>query len=270
MSMAGGGGQHTQEMAVGRGFVDGGGLRALLLPALSLPLLCRQLRHSNLVQLLGVIVEEKSGLYIVTEYMAKVRADHRVLPHNHNPLSPPPSPHRSAPQPLVPLGHDPIWMLPSPHPRPWALWGWQWDTAPSKVLALMAPSLSVPPGQPSRLPAVAREVGPRCRLPAQVFLVSMVGQGDLSILMDIPFLGLYSLQGSGTFKNAFQLKCFHESVMQGWSCLLCPSHPMPWGLRNGKRRGGMGEMLSPEMVEVGRDVSLKPPASSRAAENSLP
>ncbi|NWI40009.1 CSK kinase, partial [Picathartes gymnocephalus] len=30
-----------------------------------------QLRHSNLVQLLGVIVEEKSGLYIVTEYMAK-------------------------------------------------------------------------------------------------------------------------------------------------------------------------------------------------------
>ncbi|EMP30188.1 Tyrosine-protein kinase CSK, partial [Chelonia mydas] len=31
----------------------------------------RQLRHSNLVQLLGVIVEEKSGLYIVTEYMAK-------------------------------------------------------------------------------------------------------------------------------------------------------------------------------------------------------
>lgn len=34
----------------------------------------RQLRHSNLVQLLGVIVEEKSGLYIVTEYMAKVCA----------------------------------------------------------------------------------------------------------------------------------------------------------------------------------------------------
>ncbi|KAB1257135.1 Tyrosine-protein kinase CSK [Camelus dromedarius] len=30
-----------------------------------------QLRHSNLVQLLGVIVEEKGGLYIVTEYMAK-------------------------------------------------------------------------------------------------------------------------------------------------------------------------------------------------------
>lgn len=42
-------------------------------PALSPPVLCRQLRHSNLVQLLGVIVEEKSGLYIVTEYMAKVR-----------------------------------------------------------------------------------------------------------------------------------------------------------------------------------------------------
>lgn len=33
-----------------------------------------QLRHSNLVQLLGVIVEEKGGLYIVTEYMGKVRA----------------------------------------------------------------------------------------------------------------------------------------------------------------------------------------------------
>lgn len=33
-----------------------------------------QLRHSNLVQLLGVIVEEKGGLYIVTEYMAKVGA----------------------------------------------------------------------------------------------------------------------------------------------------------------------------------------------------
>ncbi|KAK2509971.1 hypothetical protein MC885_004342, partial [Smutsia gigantea] len=30
-----------------------------------------QLRHSNLVQLLGVILEEKGGLYIVTEYMAK-------------------------------------------------------------------------------------------------------------------------------------------------------------------------------------------------------
>ncbi|KAL7980396.1 hypothetical protein Chor_014725 [Crotalus horridus] len=30
-----------------------------------------QLRHSNLVQMLGVIVEEKGGLYIVTEFMAK-------------------------------------------------------------------------------------------------------------------------------------------------------------------------------------------------------
>lgn len=42
-------------------------------PCLSPPAPHRQLRHSNLVQLLGVIVEEKSGLYIVTEYMAKVR-----------------------------------------------------------------------------------------------------------------------------------------------------------------------------------------------------
>lgn len=32
----------------------------------------RQLRHDNLVQLLGVIVEENGSLYIVTEYMAKV------------------------------------------------------------------------------------------------------------------------------------------------------------------------------------------------------
>lgn len=32
----------------------------------------RQLRHNNLVQLLGVIVEENGSLYIVTEYMAKV------------------------------------------------------------------------------------------------------------------------------------------------------------------------------------------------------
>uniref|UniRef100_A0AAR2K7D1 Tyrosine-protein kinase n=1 Tax=Pygocentrus nattereri TaxID=42514 RepID=A0AAR2K7D1_PYGNA len=31
-----------------------------------------QMRHNNLVQLLGVIVEEKGSLYIVTEYMAKV------------------------------------------------------------------------------------------------------------------------------------------------------------------------------------------------------
>lgn len=40
----------------------------------------RQLRHSNLVQLLGVIVEEKGGLYIVTEYMAKVCTSPRVTP----------------------------------------------------------------------------------------------------------------------------------------------------------------------------------------------
>lgn len=32
----------------------------------------RQLRHNNLVQMLGVIVEEKGSLFIVTEYMAKV------------------------------------------------------------------------------------------------------------------------------------------------------------------------------------------------------
>lgn len=32
----------------------------------------RQLRHNNLVQLLGVIVEENGSLFIVTEYMAKV------------------------------------------------------------------------------------------------------------------------------------------------------------------------------------------------------
>ena len=44
---------------------------------------------------------------------------------------------------------------PGPTPRPWWL-----------------PSLSVPPGQPGRLPAVARAVGPRCRLPAEVLLVS--------------------------------------------------------------------------------------------------
>lgn len=41
----------------------------------------RQLRHSNLVQLLGVIVEEKGGLYIVTEYMAKVCAGPCPIPH---------------------------------------------------------------------------------------------------------------------------------------------------------------------------------------------
>lgn len=40
-----------------------------------IPSFCyRQLRHENLVQLLGVIVEENSSLYIVTEYMAKVGA----------------------------------------------------------------------------------------------------------------------------------------------------------------------------------------------------
>uniref|UniRef100_A0A671K2I7 Tyrosine-protein kinase n=1 Tax=Sinocyclocheilus anshuiensis TaxID=1608454 RepID=A0A671K2I7_9TELE len=33
-----------------------------------------QLRHTNLVQLLGVIVEERGSLFIVTEYMAKVSA----------------------------------------------------------------------------------------------------------------------------------------------------------------------------------------------------
>lgn len=49
-------------------------------PALSPPVPRRQLRHSNLVQLLGVIVEEKSGLYIVTEYMAKVRPPPGHLP----------------------------------------------------------------------------------------------------------------------------------------------------------------------------------------------
>lgn len=32
----------------------------------------RQLRHENLVQLLGVIVDENGSLFIVTEYMAKV------------------------------------------------------------------------------------------------------------------------------------------------------------------------------------------------------
>lgn len=30
------------------------------------------MRHNNLVQLLGVIVEEKGSLFIVTEYMSKV------------------------------------------------------------------------------------------------------------------------------------------------------------------------------------------------------
>lgn len=52
----------------------------------------RQLRHSNLVQLLGVIVEEKSGLYIVTEYMAKVRPPTPGhLPSCSTPIVPPAS-----------------------------------------------------------------------------------------------------------------------------------------------------------------------------------
>ena len=59
-------------------------------PALSPPAPCRQLRHSNLVQLLGVIVEEKSGLYIVTEYMAKVRPPPRAPTLPLCPLCPPP------------------------------------------------------------------------------------------------------------------------------------------------------------------------------------
>lgn len=42
-------------------------------------LLCRQLRHNNLVQLLGVIVEEKGSLFIVTEYMAKVSVMKQLL-----------------------------------------------------------------------------------------------------------------------------------------------------------------------------------------------
>ncbi|XP_009884995.1 PREDICTED: tyrosine-protein kinase CSK, partial [Charadrius vociferus] len=50
------------------GWEGDGGLSLTCQRELS-PLL--QLRHSNLVQLLGVIVEEKGGLYIVTEYMAK-------------------------------------------------------------------------------------------------------------------------------------------------------------------------------------------------------
>lgn len=59
-------------------------------PALSPPAPRRQLRHSNLVQLLGVIVEEKSGLYIVTEYMAKVRPLPRAPALLLCPLYPPP------------------------------------------------------------------------------------------------------------------------------------------------------------------------------------
>lgn len=55
------------------------------------PALSRQLRHSNLVQLLGVIVEEKGGLYIVTEYMAKVGAPQPLavpLPPSPSTLAP--------------------------------------------------------------------------------------------------------------------------------------------------------------------------------------
>ena len=43
------------------------------------PLSCRQLRHTNLVQLLGVIVEESGTLYIVTEFMAKVQHSNRPV-----------------------------------------------------------------------------------------------------------------------------------------------------------------------------------------------
>lgn len=43
----------------------------------------RQLRHNNLVQLLGVIVEEKGSLFIVTEYMAKVSDSLRTTGLKH-------------------------------------------------------------------------------------------------------------------------------------------------------------------------------------------
>lgn len=62
-----------------------GGGQAELLTTLSCH---RQLRHSNLVQLLGVIVEEKGGLYIVTEYMAKVGAQPHPVPPTAPPLCP--------------------------------------------------------------------------------------------------------------------------------------------------------------------------------------
>lgn len=42
--------------------------------------LLRQLRHNNLVQLLGVIVEENGSLFIVTEYMAKVGGRRHWVP----------------------------------------------------------------------------------------------------------------------------------------------------------------------------------------------
>lgn len=62
------------------------------------PALSRQLRHSNLVQLLGVIVEEKGGLYIVTEYMAKVGAPQPLtVPTTHHP-HPTPRPSTLAPR----------------------------------------------------------------------------------------------------------------------------------------------------------------------------
>lgn len=44
----------------------------------------RQLRHTNLVQLLGVIVEERGSLYIVTEYMAKVKKWETILQMSWN------------------------------------------------------------------------------------------------------------------------------------------------------------------------------------------
>lgn len=80
-------------------------------PALSPPVPRRQLRHSNLVQLLGVIVEEKSGLYIVTEYMAKVR--------------PPPRPPAL---PLCPLGPTTVLGLhPGTAGSGWgSSGGWRW------------------------------------------------------------------------------------------------------------------------------------------------
>eukprot|EP00075_Anas_platyrhynchos_P032705 XP_027321958.1 tyrosine-protein kinase CSK [Anas platyrhynchos] len=53
-----------------------------------------QLRHSNLVQLLGVIVEEKSGLYIVTEYMAKGRGESGLFGATSLLLTPSPGPAR--------------------------------------------------------------------------------------------------------------------------------------------------------------------------------
>lgn len=46
--------------------------RKMTVPGFFPPLPLRQLRHNNLVQLLGVIVEENGSLFIVTEYMAKV------------------------------------------------------------------------------------------------------------------------------------------------------------------------------------------------------